>query len=135
AGSVTMFGAATIENGGLFDVAADVQLNGPCCEPQPPIHNAPAATFRKSSGEGRATIGSRFRNEGTIDALSGTLDLAGGLDSYSDGLLGEGRYVVRGTLAFADAHVTRNAAVLELDGQGARIEDSSCADALRDLAS
>ena len=43
-GSVTMFGAAAIENGGLFDVAADVQLSGPCCDPRSLIHNAAAAT-------------------------------------------------------------------------------------------
>ncbi|TMK62493.1 MAG: hypothetical protein E6G53_13470 [Actinobacteria bacterium] len=134
-GSVTMFGAAAIENAGLFDVAADVQLSGPCCDPRSLIHNAAAATFRKSSGEGRATIGARFRNEGTIDALAGTLDLAGGLDSYSDGLLGEGRYLVRATLTWPNAHVVRNAAAIELVGQGARIEDSSGGDALRDLAS
>jgi Calx-beta domain-containing protein len=134
-GTVTMYGAATIENAGLFNLEGDVHLSGPCCPAEPPIHNAPAATFRKSSGEGRATIGAGFRNEGTIDALVGTLDLAGGLGSYSDGLLGEGRYVVRGTLAFPGAHVIRNAAAIELDGQGARIEDSSGADALRDLAS
>lgn len=125
---------ATLDNAGVLDVAGDHALGVPCCGAPPTIHNT--GTLRKSGGDGRAQVLPELRNDGTVEARSGTLDLAGGLANLDDGgsLVG-GRYVVTAALAVADAPVRTNVAAIVLDGPDALIEDESGADALGALES
>jgi Calx-beta domain len=132
AGGLTMVDRAHIENEGLLDVQGDLGIDT-LSEPST-IHNAAGGVLRKSAGGGRSVLGAGVRNDGTIEAAAGTLDLGGGLENLSGDRLDGGRYVVTRTLAVAGARVFENAADVELDGPAARFEDSAGADALRDLA-
>ena len=130
-GTIAMTETAAIENAGLFEIGGDLSFG--CCDSRPRVHNAPGGTFRKGDGSGRAEIGYRFRNDGTLEATAGTLALTGGLESFEDGTLRGGAYLVRGTLEFPGADVRRNAATLVLDGPDSRIQDQNGADGLRAL--
>ncbi|MEA2368868.1 MAG: hypothetical protein QOH38_1586, partial [Thermoleophilaceae bacterium] len=134
AGPLTMVDRARIENEGLFDVRGDLDLDTTCCGEPPTVHNAAGGTLRKSAGGGRATLAPGVRNDGTIEAPVGTLDLAGGLENITADRLDGGRYVVGATLAVGGARVVTNAADVRLAGAASRFEDSSGADALRDLS-
>jgi hypothetical protein len=124
---------ATVDNAGVLDIVGDHGLGVLCCGGPPFVRNA--GTLRKSGGDGRATIAPELRNDGTVEARSGTLDLAGGLANLDEGSLVGGRYVVTATLALADAPVRTNVAAIVLDGPDSRIEDETGADALSALES
>jgi hypothetical protein len=125
---------ASLDNAGIVDVAGDHALGVLCCGAPPAIRNA--GTLRKSTGDGRAQMLPEFTNDGTLEARSGTLDLAGGLANLDQaGSLIGGRYVVTAALAVANAPVRANVAALVLDGPESRLEDESGGDALSPLES
>ncbi|MFL5780307.1 MAG: Calx-beta domain-containing protein [Thermoleophilaceae bacterium] len=125
---------ALLDNSGVLDIAGDDALGVLCCGAPPAVHNA--GTLRKSGGEGRAQVLPELRNDGIVEARSGTLDLAGGLANLdqSGSLIG-GRYVVTAALAVANAPVRTNVAAIVLDGPDSRIEDEAGGDALSTLES
>ncbi|HKP91021.1 MAG TPA: hypothetical protein VJT75_13725, partial [Thermoleophilaceae bacterium] len=119
---------------GIFEIPGEHGIGVACCGRPPLVRNA--GTLRRSGGDGRVAIAPELSNDGTLEARSGTLDVAGGLANLDDShsLVG-GRYVVTATLALPDAPVRTNAAAIELDGPASRVEDESGGDALSGLES
>ncbi len=132
-GTLVMLGSAVLENCGIFDIPGDLP-SGSSGDSTALIHNAEGSVLRKSGGHGTARIPLRFRNDGVVEALSGTLSF-GGLDNLNAGSLQGGEWLVRGALGVGPDRITRNAASLTLDGPDSRVQDDHGADALADLSS
>src|SRR5436305_3227379 len=131
-GNLVMTGSALLDNHGLLDVPADLPQSA-CCDHTPLVHNADGGVLRKSGGEGTALIPYRFRNDGRVEATSGTLAF-GATDNVVNGTLTGGVWVVQATLGLG-VGVGRNAATLVLDGAASKVEDAYGGDALAGLAS
>jgi hypothetical protein len=135
AGTVTWTGTSTI----VLDSASvwnnqpgsllDAQNNGifridTFGHPQPHFNNA--GTFRKSAGTGTTPFQEiTFTNTGSVEVLSGTVDLLGNFPNFSGTTLTGGSYFVHGTLRFQNADIRTNAATIILDGPAASIRDTS----------
>jgi uncharacterized repeat protein (TIGR01451 family) len=89
-----VFGGATINNHGLFEIAGDLHLQrfqGAGFV----LTNHSGATFSKSAGTGTSTLDlSLFRNDGVLDLRSGTSALTGG---YAPGATANLNIYVGGT--------------------------------------
>ena len=83
-----------------------------------------------------ATSSVTLNNTGTIQALSGTLDIQGTFSNFSSttNTLTGGSYIVAATLQFNNANIVTNAAAITLIGSAAEIVDQNNNDALLDFA-
>jgi len=131
-GTLVMTDGALLENRGLLDITGDLPA-ATCCDATPLLRNAPGGVLRRSGGRGPARIPYRLRNEGRVEALTGTLGF-GAIENLDGGTLTGGEWLVRGTLEVPSA-IARNAATLTLDGAGSRVQDRAGNDALAGLAS
>jgi hypothetical protein len=126
--SVISLDSASIWNnlpGSLFDAQGDGTMRmSPIGNPKPQFNNA--GTFRKSAGTGTASLQQvTFTNTGSVEVLSGTLDLLGDFPNFSGNTLTGGSYFVHSTLRFPNADIRTNAATIVLDGPAASIRDTS----------
>jgi hypothetical protein len=81
-----------------------------------------------------STVNAPLSNNGTVQVLGGTLNLAGGLSNFSNTTLTGGTYQVAGTLQFSGANIVTNAATTVLDGPASQIVDQSNNNALANFA-
>ncbi len=110
--------------GSLFDARTDgtVEMSPPG-SPEPQFNNA--GIFRKSAGTGTMSLQQvTFTNMGSVEVLSGTLDLLGDFPNFSGTTLTFGSYFMHGTLRFPNADIRTNAAAIVLDGPAAGIRDT-----------
>ncbi len=128
-------GSITIAAGGTFEAQADgtLGLNG-----SGTARLTNQGTFRKSAGTGSTLIGAAisFNNPGTIEVLTGILDLEGPFSQFNatTGTLTGGTYTLAGILKFPGVAIQTNAAALVLDGAGSGIVNQTGQDALAGLS-
>ena len=93
------FDGGTINNqsAGTFDVQDDHLFFFYAGSPS--FNNA--GLFKKTAGSGISTVNIPFANSGTIEVLTGTLNLNGGFSNFSGTTLTGGTYIVSGTLGFS----------------------------------
>src|SRR5262249_4895451 len=108
AGDVTATNGATLNNTatGLFDAQTNSRLTG-----NGTFVNA--GTLRKSTLTGTTTVQLTFTNTGSVEARTGTLDLAGAFTNFASATLTGGTYlVVQATLRFVNPGLWTNAATI-----------------------
>ena len=120
AGSFNDGGGASFTNtaGALFDLRSDAGITRQGGNPAFPFTNA--GTLQKSAGTGTSSVSSTFTNNGTVAALTGTLDFNGAQPGVSDGTLPSGTWTVADgaalTFSYYPNGVTVNQAEVTLSG-------------------
>ena len=118
--------ALQVGAGGLFDIKGDSST-------YLPIRVFPGGTLRKSGGAFSTQIGTSLKNGGSIEVLTGTIDVSGPFRNFAGNTLAGGQYLLRGKLRFFGANIVTNSADVTLDGGGA-IQNTSGVDAFTNLA-
>jgi trimeric autotransporter adhesin len=95
-----------------------------------------AGTLSKIDGTGVSAISAAPTDTGTVQVLSGTLNIQGTFTNFSSttSTLAGGTYDVSATLRFSNANIVTNAAAIVLTGAAAQIIDQSSNNALRNFA-
>jgi hypothetical protein len=131
-----MFSGTGFDNAGTFEMTSDASIGGSGA-PAPSFANRPGARFVKSTGTATGTVLVPFDNDGTVEAMTGTLQFAGPFPAY-DGAsrsLVKGSYLVFAALRLPGADVANLGASVTLDGAGAQVLDSGGQNGLRALTS
>lgn len=132
-GALTISAGATWTNasGAVFDIRNTLGVVGTGA-----FVNQAGATLRRSTGPLVAPFQPTLTNAGTVEVLTGTLNLTGGFTNYTaaTGTLTGGTYQLTGALRFPNADVRTNAAALYLDGPGSALQDQTGQNGLRNLA-
>jgi Calx-beta domain len=134
-GTLVMQDYALLENRGRFELSGDLPGPEACCavDAHPLIHNAAGAVLLRRSGRGFARIPYAFRNDGRVEATSGTLAF-GAVENIDRGTLRGGEWIVQATLQLPADAVQGNAATLVFDGPSSRVQDPAGGDALRNMS-
>jgi hypothetical protein len=91
-------------------------------------------TFRRSVQTGAVIVQIiDFENSGTVEVLTGELNLMGTLVNFSGTTLTGGTYIVASILQFLNASIVTNAADITLDGPNGQIQSTSDVDALDEM--
>ena len=133
AGLLHLTEAATVTNAGTYDMPADVNIHPSGAGTL--FTNAAGGTFTKSGGTGTTSLTVPFDNDGTLNANSGILNIAGPFANYDTGTrtLSRGTYLITATLRFPGADLVSNAAHVELVGPASHLLDTSGQNGLRNL--